>query len=129
MAKEDVVAAQLLVVQAEQTQAVSDGLGNAYDAGLNDGKAIGGGLSQSDVDAAVAAQLAADSAKETQDLSDAQGAANAQLSVVQQQLADMTAQDTVDKAALANLKGSLDQIQANLDAIKALLNPAPPPAA
>lgn len=129
MAKQDVVAAQLLVVQGEQTQAISDGLGNAYDAGLADGKAIGGGLSQSDVDAAVAAQLATDSAKETQDLSDAQGAANAQLSVVQQQLADMTAQDTVDKAALANLKGSLDQIQANLDAIKALLNPAPPPAA
>lgn len=88
----------------------------------------GGGLSQADVDAAVAAQKAADDAKEAGDLQAAQAEADAKMAALQVLLDAAIAQDSVDKGALEALKGSLEQVQSALDAIKALLFPAPPPA-
>lgn len=117
--KEDVVAAGVKAVQDAEVQALSDQLGIAYDAG----KADGGGLSQADVDAAVAAQQAADA----QVLADAQAKADADLAAAKQALADMTAKEQLEEAAVADVKAKIDAVQASFDAIKALFSPPPAP--
>lgn len=124
MSKEDVVSAAVSSIQSAQAQALSDGLGSVYDAGLAAAPVATGGLSQADVDAAVAAAQAADA----QALADAQAAAAAALAAVQSQLDQMTAKEQLEEAAVSGLQSSVVAVQAALDAIKALIVPSAPPA-
>lgn len=130
--KEDVVKSGVEGVAAGQAQVLVDQMGMVYDQAYAEGKAAegGGGLSQADVDKAVADQKAIDD----QALSDAHAEADAALADVQskmadlqKQLDDMTAKDVVDAAAAASaadLAKSVAAMQTALDAIKALF-PAP----
>ncbi len=58
MGKSDAVAAGVSAFQTAETQALTDALGNAYDAGATDQKASDGSFTQADIDKAVAAAQA-----------------------------------------------------------------------
>ena len=137
MAKVDVVAAAMQMILTEQNQALTDGLGSAYDGGATDQKASDGSFTQADIDAAVKAatdplnaQVASITAQDATDQANL-AAAQTNLASVQAQLVTMTAQDVSDKALVANFQSSVASLQASLDAIKAALTavltpPAPP---
>lgn len=119
MSKTEVVAAQLSAVQSAQTQALSDGLGACYDAGLADAAPATTGLTQADVDAAVAAAQSVDAKA----LADAQAQAASDLAAVQSALEAMTAKEQLEEEAVAAVNASIAQVQASFDAIKALFAP------
>lgn len=119
MAKEDVVSAAVASIQAAQVQALSNGLGFVFDQGVASVPASG--LSQSDVDAAVAAAQATDAGTLAQAQSDAQTA----VAAVQTALDAMTAKEQLEESAVSNLQSSVAAVQAALDAIKALITPPP----
>lgn len=130
MAKADAVAAAIQLIQDEQAQALTDGVGSAYDVGVADQKAVDGStgqFTQNDIDNAVAAaigplneQISALTAQDALDVAAAQ-AAQAQVVSVQAALDAMTAQDMADKAVVANFQSSIAALQAALDALKAAL--------
>lgn len=123
--KEDSVAARLTALQAAETQAQTEALGGAFDDGVASAPAgTGGGFTQADIDKAVQSAQAADA----QALADAQAKAASDLAVVQQQLVDMTAKELSEEAVVTNLQQSVAAVQSSLDAIKALIFPAPTPA-
>lgn len=104
MAKADVVTAQLAAIQSGINGVLSDAVGAAYDQGMADaGAPATAGLTQADVDAAVAAAKAADA----QALKDA-------VAAVQVQLDAMTAKEVSEESAVAALQAKLDQIKALL---------------
>lgn len=128
--KADVVAAAKASLLADQDAVLDKALGSAYDGGLADAPAgTGGGLSQADVDAAVAAAVAplnqsiADlTAKDAADIQagvDAKAASDAALADLQVKFDALTAEDVADKALVANFQGSLTALSAALDALKA----------
>lgn len=147
MAKSDVVSAGVAAIQSAESQALSDQLGIAYDAGVSDQKGIDGSapgqFTQNDIDNAVAAAKAVDA----QALTDSQAAdaaalagalandsttaaqalsdSNAALAKLQASLDAMTAKDAADVSAMASFQTSIAAAQANLSAIEALFNPAP----
>lgn len=140
MAKEDVVAAGVVAVQAADAQALVDQLGIAYDAGALDQKASDGTLSQGDVDAAVSAALAsakvesdavlaADQAVDAEALAAAHAEADAKLAEVQTALDALTAKEQLEEAAVADVGAKILSVQAAFDAIKAILVPVIPPEA
>lgn len=136
MAKEDVVAAQLVAIQAAETQAISAGLGACYDQGALDQKASDGTLSQGDLDAAVAAAVAplndqisaltAQDASDKQALVDAQASAASAIADMQSKLDAAIAADVGDKKLVSDLQGAVAAVQTALDNIKAALTPPAP---
>lgn len=135
MAKSDVVAAQLQAILSAETQAISDGLSACYDQGAIDQKASDGTLTQADLDAAIKAAtdpLNAQIAADAKALSDAQAKAASDLADVQKSLVEMTAKEKLEEQAVSALQSSIGQVQASLDAIKAIvlpiLNPPAPSA-
>ncbi len=129
MAKADVVAAQLALVQAAEVQAVSDGLGNCYDQGALDQKASDGTFQQSDIDAAVKAAvdpLNAQIASDATILAAAQAKAVSDLGLLQVSFDALNAKEQLEENAVAGLQASIGQVQAALDAIKAIILPPPP---
>lgn len=129
MAKADVVAAQLALVQAAEVQALTDSLGACFDSGEADGN--GPGFTQADIDAAVASAVAplnAQVAQDATDLAAAHADADAKLAALQASLDDMTAKDLVDASAVQGFNDKVAALQGALDAIKALLLPVVPPA-
>lgn len=120
MAKEDVVAAGVLAVQAAEEQALKDQLGIAYDAGALDQKAADGTLSQADLDAAVAQAVAAVQSVDAQALAEAQANAQGDLSLVQSALDAMTAKEQLEEKVVSDLNDAIQAVQASFDAIKAL---------
>ena len=124
--KEDSLATRLAQLQAGVVQAESDAISGSYDDGLADGVASvpagTGGFTQADIDSAVAAAQAIDA----QALSDAQAKAASDLASVQQQLSDMTTKEQGEELVVTNLQTSVAAVQSSLDAIKALIFPAPP---
>lgn len=131
MSKQDVVQAYL----SGLSQAQLDAANSLYDAAVADQPVSNGGLSQADVDAAVKAQSDADAAAlassqsgDAQALSDAVAKVQAQLDAANQALADMTAKDQKDSAAVLALKASAAGIQAVLDQLNAIVNPPAPDA-
>jgi hypothetical protein len=121
--KADVVAAAMSAIQSGQAQVVSDQLGLVYDAGLA-AAPVGGGLSQSDVDAAVAAARAVDA----QALADAQAKSDAALLDLQGKLDAMTAKDVDAEAKVKAIQDAAAAYQAAVAAVLALV-PAAAPAA
>lgn len=101
-------------------QGQMDALGVSFDNGSASGA---GGFSQADIDKAVAQAQALDA----QALKDAQDKATADLAAVQSALDAMTAKEGIEEKAVAKVNDSVEQLQASLDAIKALLSPAPAP--
>jgi hypothetical protein len=139
MAKEDVVAAGLVALQEAQAEAVKGSLAEFYDKVVADQPPVSGGLSQADLEAAVAdalakakaesdAAIAAIQSADAQALSDAQAKAASDFAAVQQALADMTAKEQLEEGAIAGLKDSLDKVQAFVDQIKSILPSLFPPA-
>jgi hypothetical protein len=125
MAKADVVAAQLAVIQAAEVQAISEGLGACYDQGVAD-QVPSGGASQADIDAAVKAAtdpLNEQVASLQQSLTDAQAKAASDLAGAQQALTDMTAKEQLEEQAVAALQSAITQVQTSLDAIKSIVLP------
>lgn len=100
-------------------QGQMDALGVSFDNGAASGS---GGFSQSDIDKAVAQAQALDA----QALTDAQTKAASDLAAVQASLDAMTEKEGIEEKAVANVNNSVEQLQASLDAIKALLAPLPP---
>ena len=138
MGKAEAVAAQLAAVLAGQNQALSDGLGACYDAGLADAPAPppAGGFSQADLDAAVAAAVGPLQAKISQDAADlsaAQADCAQKLAELQAALDAMTAKELGEEGLVSQLQGSVAAVQDALDKIKsfvagALNPPSPAPA-
>jgi len=118
--KQDVIDAGVAAVQEAEKAALAEQLGVAYDAGMADApKPEGGGLSQADVDAAVAAQKAIDDKA----MADAQALADGKMADLQKALEDMTAKEQLEEAAVADVQAKVEQVQAAFDAIKAILLP------
>lgn len=129
MAKADVVAAQLQAIQSAEVQALTAGLGACYDQGMADAGGQPGTFTQADIDKAVKAAtdpLNAQIASDAQALSDAQAKAASDLAAVQASLTAMTQKEQLEENAVAALQASIVQVQQSLDAIKAIVLPAPP---
>lgn len=129
MAKSDVVAAQKAAVLAGQDAALEAGLEACYDQGAVDQKASDGTLTQADVDAAVKAAvdpLNAQIAADAQALADAQSQAQAAMADLQGKLDAMTAKEQSEEAIVQGLQSSAAAMQSALDALKAIIFPAPP---
>lgn len=133
--KKDVVSKGLSDLQSALTQAESDFLGSYYDAVVADQPAptqAPGSFTQADIDAAVADARVQDGkaltdsqAADAQALSDAVAKVQVQLDATTQALADMTAKDKKDSAASLALKASIASLQAAIDALSAISDPAP----
>lgn len=128
--KADIVSAIVSSIQSAQSQALIDGVGQGYDAGLASAPPSLGGLTQADVDAQVKAQsdsdasaLAASQAADAKAQADAVASVQAQLDAATQALADMTAKDQKDSAAVLALKASAAGLQSVLDQLNAIINP------
>ena len=91
----DVISQGVAAIQASETQALSDQLGAAYDAGLASAPPSGG-LSQADVDAAIAAQKLAD---------------DSALSDIKAQLAALAAKEGVEASVIAAIQAILNPPQ------------------
>lgn len=124
MAKQEAVAAMVAAVQAAQLQALTDAGNTLYDQAAADQKASDGSFTQADINAAVSAAQGVDAKA----LADSQAQAAAALAAVQQQLVAMTAKEQAEENVVIGLQSSVSQVQAALDAIKALIFPAPVPA-
>lgn len=120
MAKQDVISAGVIAIQAAEAQALSDQLGLAYDAGAVDQKASDGTLTQADLDAAVSAAKAVDA----QAMSDAKAASDAALADLQAKLDALSQKEGQEAGVIAGLQSSVAAVQASLAAVVALL-PAP----
>lgn len=130
MAKADAVSAAILMIQNEQAQALTDGVGSAYDAGASDQKAADGtGTSPSDqaVIDGLNAQVAALTAQDASDVASLR-AAQASLASVQQQLSDLSTKEAGEAALIQGLTGSLSVLQNVVVELQAVLAPPPVPA-
>lgn len=116
MAKTDVVSAGIAAIQSAETQALSDQLGIAYDAGATDQKASDGTFTQADIDAAVTAAQAVDA----QALAAAQATSDAAQAAIQAQLTALSTKEAPEAAAIAGLQASVAAAQVALAAIVAL---------
>lgn len=128
MSKTDIVLAQKTAILSGQDSALQAGLEAVYDQAALEQKASDGTLSQSDVDAAVASAVAPLNAQiqsDALDLAAAQATAAANLAMVQQALTDMTAKEQLEEQSVLSLQNSIGAVQTSLDAIKALVFPAP----
>ena len=125
--KQDVVTAQVTAFQAAQTQMLTDFCGTFYDACAKDiGSAAPaiGTITQDQEDAAIKAVKDADAVLLTAANSQVQDAL-AQVASLQQQLADVTADDAKNKGAVQSLASVLDQAQSALNNLKAIIFPTP----
>ena len=103
---------------------ISQGVDQAVELGKSQG---GGGLTQADIDAAVAAQKATDDAALQASQAADQAALEQVKSDMQKQIDDLKAQLTdvqtklgADESVIQGLKGSIDKLQAVLDVLKGL---------
>lgn len=104
MAKADAVSAAILMIQNEQAQALTDGVGSAYDAGASDQKAADGtGTSPSD-------QAIIDGL-------------NSQIVTLTQQVSDLQAKDASDiqagQDAVTAIQASMTDLQSRFDTLSA----------
>lgn len=127
MAKADVVSVQKQAVLDGQGAALEAGLGACYDAGLADAPPSGG-LTQADLDAAVAAAreedakvLADQKALDDAALADEHQRGAEALAALQVQLDAVSAAKAVEDGVIQGLQSSKDQIQAALDTLKSLI--------
>lgn len=130
MAKQDVVAAGVAAIQSGEVQVYSDQLGIAYDVGASDQKASDGTFQQSDIDAAVKAAvdpLNAQIAQDQADLAAAHADADSKLAALQSQLDALSVAKAADDEVVKGLQQAADSLQSALDAIKAVIFPAPQP--
>lgn len=126
MAREDVVQVALDAIQLGQKQVLVDQLNSVFDQGEAIG--TGPGFTQADIDAAVLAAVTPLNDKIAQDVLDLQAAqldADTKLQAVQLALTEMTAKEQLEESAVLALQNSVVAVQASLDAIKALVLPAP----
>lgn len=105
--KQDSIDKNFAAVQAAQSDAIKNGLGQAYDDGALDQKASDGTLSQADLDKAVADAKAVDA----QALADAKTASDAAMVEAQKQISDLQSKLGLDDAALAAVQSSMQAIQ------------------
>lgn len=120
MARQDVIDLGVAAVQAAEVDALKEQLGVAFDAGVAAQVAGGSGLSQADVDAAVAAAQAVDA----QALADAVAVKDAALEDLKSQLLALAAKEGQEAGVISGLQDSVKGVQDALAAIVALL-PAP----
>lgn len=112
MTKDESVSAGLAAIQAAQ----NDALGKCYDDGAASVQ-VGGGLSQADIDAAVAQAKAQDAEM----LSAAMGEAQVTIDGLNAHIVEVEAKEASESAIVLGLKAKAEEFQAALDKIKALL--------
>ncbi len=115
MTRDESIAKGMAAIQDAEQGA----LGGAFD----DGVQSGGGQSEDDIKARIAQAVADAQALDAQALSDAHAEADAKILVVQTALDAMTEKEGIEEQAVAKVNASVEQLQAALDAIKALLAP------
>lgn len=135
MGKAELISAAVLSIQGAQTQALSDGLGGVYDAGLADGVASvppPDADEQAKIDAAVAtavaplnqqiSDLTAKDAGDVQALSDAQAA----MADLQSKFDALSGKESVEAGVISGLQGSLASLQAAVATLAGLVPPVAP---
>lgn len=127
MTKSDSVAARLAQLQQGQLQIETDSIGGAFDDGAAS-VGTGGGFSQADIDNAVAAQKAADDqvladqkAADDADKAAAVKVVQDNLDLLQGQFTALSTKEAGEEVVVKGLQDSAAQIQAALDALKALI--------
>lgn len=117
MSKAQIVADAISAISAGQAQVLNDAIGAAVDAAGVEQKASDGTLTQADLDKAVADATAADA----QALADAHAKADADLAALQVKLDAIITTEQSEKQVIVGLQNSVGQVQAALDAIKAII--------
>ena len=122
----DVISAGVASFQQAQIDALQTVLGTAFDAGQAEvvPAPVIGVITQDQEDAAIKAVKDADAVLLTAANSQVQDALT-QVAGLQQQLADVTADDAKNKGAVQSLASVLDQAQTALNNLKAIIFPAP----
>lgn len=128
MGKQETIDSQKQALAQAQDAALDSALGNVWDESALEQKASDGTLTQGDLDAAVKAAtdpLNAQIADDAQKLSAAIASAQADHDSLQKSLDDMTAKEQLEEKVVSDLQNAVGQVQASLDAIKALVLPQP----
>ena len=130
MSKTDIVSSQKAAILSGQDAALQAGLEAVYDLAAQEQKASDGTLTQGDLDAAIKAATDPLNAQIVQDQADlvaAHADADAKLAAVQSALEAMTSKEQLEEKVVSDLQSSVAQVQAALDAIKAIVIPTLPP--
>jgi hypothetical protein len=115
--KAETVQAGVAQVQQAQTQALSDALGAAYDAGATDQKGLDGSFTQMDIDRAVADAQGVDAAA----FQAAQDKSTKALADIQAKVDALAAKEGQEASVIAGFQKSVTGLQAALAALSALI--------
>ncbi len=118
----------IALMAALMAPSLSDAAGQLFDKIMADEvsqQPVIQGFTQDQMDAAVAAGVTTAQAADAVSLAQAQAQAQSALQVVQAALDSMTAKEQLEEQAVAGLQSSIGQVQSALDAIKAIIIPAP----